>query len=147
MFQAASRRRRGLKIKEPSRNLFRVPKKSKLLKNLPDRNGHFGIYGGRYVPETLMSALAELEPVYRHAKSDPSFKKELAGYLHDFAGRPTPLTEATRLAKTLGLKRLFLKREDLLHTGSHKINNTLGQALLTRRMQKKRVIAETGAGQ
>lgn len=114
---------------------------------LPDRGGHFGIYGGKFVPETLMAALEELEQVYRSARSDPKFKQELRGYLHDFAGRPSPLTEAKRLAKTLGVKRLFLKREDLLHTGSHKINNTLGQVLLTRRMKKKRVIAETGAGQ
>jgi len=116
-------------------------------KDLPDRGGHFGIYGGKFVPETLMAALEELESTYRSARSDPKFKKELSGYLHDFAGRPSPLTEANRLAKLIGVKRLFLKREDLLHTGSHKINNTLGQVLLTQRMKKKRVIAETGAGQ
>src|SRR3989338_8068750 len=113
----------------------------------PDQKGHFGIYGGKYVPETLMAALDELEDCYRRAKSDPKFKKELDGYLRDFAGRPTPLTETKRLAKLLGVKRFFLKREDLLHTGSHKINNTLGQVLLTMKMKKKRVIAETGAGQ
>ena len=115
--------------------------------NLPDRGGHFGPYGGKFVPETLMAALEELEKVYRAAKRDPSFKKELEGYLKNFAGRPTPLTETKRLAGLLGVRRFFLKREDLLHTGSHKINNTLGQVLLTRRMKKKRVIAETGAGQ
>ena len=114
---------------------------------LPDKKGHFGPYGGKFVPETLMGALSELEAVYRAAKRDKSFHQELNGYLHDFAGRETPLTEAKRLAKLLGVKRFFLKREDLLHTGSHKINNTLGQVLLTRRMGKKRVIAETGAGQ
>ena len=115
--------------------------------DLPDRGGHYGPYGGKFVPETLMAALEELERVYRAAKSDPAFKKEFDGYLKNFAGRPTPLTETRRLAKILGVRRFFLKREDLLHTGSHKINNTLGQVLLTRRMKKKRVIAETGAGQ
>ena len=115
--------------------------------NLPDKKGHFGPYGGKFVPETLMAALQELEDVYRTAKKDPRFKRELDGYLKDFAGRATPLTETKRLAKILGVRRCFLKREDLLHTGSHKINNTLGQVLLTRRMNKKRVIAETGAGQ
>ncbi len=122
-------------------------KRTKQSFNQPDRAGHFGIYGGKYVPETLMAALDELESTYRSVKSDPAFKNELKGYLHDFAGRPSPLTEAKRLAKLVGVKRFFLKREDLLHTGSHKINNTLGQVLLARRMKKKRVIAETGAGQ
>jgi tryptophan synthase beta chain len=115
--------------------------------NLPDKKGHFGPYGGKFVPETLMGALAELESVYKKARKDAHFQAELRGYLHDFAGRQTPLTEAKRMAKLLGVKRFFLKREDLLHTGSHKINNTLGQVLLTRLMGKKRVIAETGAGQ
>ena len=115
--------------------------------NLPDKKGHFGPYGGKFVPETLMAALEELEAVYSSAKKDPKFKVELSGYLKNFAGRATPLTEAKHLAKVLGVRRFFLKREDLLHTGSHKINNTLGQVLLTRRMNKKRVIAETGAGQ
>lgn len=122
-----------------------MPKKFKGA--LPDRKGHFGPYGGKYVPETLMAALDELEAEYRAAKKDPKFHKELDGYLKDFAGRATPLTEAKRLAAALGVKRFFLKREDLMHTGSHKINNTLGQVLLTKRMGKKRVIAETGAGQ
>ena len=115
--------------------------------NLPDKKGHFGPYGGKFVPETLMAALEELEKVYRAARKDAKFKAELDGYLKNFAGRATPLTETKRLAKMLGVRRFFLKREDLLHTGSHKINNTLGQVLLTRRMNKKRVIAETGAGQ
>ncbi len=114
---------------------------------LPDKKGHFGPYGGKFVPETLMAALEELEQVYISAKKDLKFRQELGDYLKNFAGRPTPLTEAKRLAKILGVRRFFLKREDLLHTGSHKINNTLGQVLLTRRMNKKRVIAETGAGQ
>lgn len=117
------------------------------LKNLPDRLGHFGPYGGRFVPETLMAALEELDERYRQARRDPRFKKELSYYLKNFAGRPSALTEAKRLGKFLGVKHLFLKREDLMHTGSHKINNTLGQVLLTLQMGKKRVIAETGAGQ
>ncbi|MBI3252019.1 MAG: tryptophan synthase subunit beta [Candidatus Omnitrophica bacterium] len=117
------------------------------LTGLPDSGGHFGPYGGKFVPETLMTALEELEEAYRSAKKDPRFKKELRFYLGNFAGRPTPLTEAKRLGKILGVRHLFLKREDLLHTGAHKINNTLGQVLLTVRMGKKRVIAETGAGQ
>ncbi len=125
-----------------------MPKKSKPnFSNLPDKEGHFGPYGGRYVPETLMAALTELDKVYRVTKKDPKFKKELNHYLRNFAGRPTPLTEARRLAKILGVKHFYLKREDLMHTGSHKINNTLGQVLLTIKMGKKRVIAETGAGQ
>jgi len=115
--------------------------------SLPDARGHFGPYGGKYVPETLMMALKELEAVYRKTRNDRRFKKELNYYLREFAGRPTPLTDAKRLAKAIGVKKLFLKREDLLHTGAHKINNTLGQVLLTLRMKKKRVIAETGAGQ
>ncbi len=113
----------------------------------PDAGGHFGPYGGKFMPETLMAALDELQACYRDAKKDPRFKKELSYYLHHYAGRPTALTEVKNLAKLLGVKRVFLKREDLLHTGSHKINNTLGQVLLTKRMGKKRVIAETGAGQ
>ena len=116
-------------------------------KSLPDKEGHFGPYGGKYVPETLMAALSELEKVYAAAKKDKKFHQELDFYLKNFAGRPTPLTEAKHLAELLGVNRFFLKREDLMHTGSHKINNTLGQVLLTRKMGKKRVIAETGAGQ
>jgi len=112
--------------------------------------GRFGPYGGRYVPETLMAALDELERVYEAARSDPSFWAELEGLLKDYVGRPTPLTEAPRLAAEVGGGPgvvIALKREDLNHTGAHKINNTLGQALLARRMQKRRIIAETGAGQ
>jgi tryptophan synthase beta chain len=124
-----------------------MPKNKLLTTALPDKSGHFGPYGGKYVPETLMAALNELEEAYRWAKKDAGFKKEFQGYLKNFAGRPTPLTEARRLAQALGVRRVFLKREDLLHTGSHKINNTIGQSLLTLKMKKKRVIAETGAGQ
>ncbi|OGW82536.1 MAG: tryptophan synthase subunit beta [Omnitrophica bacterium RIFCSPHIGHO2_02_FULL_51_18] len=125
-----------------------MPKTRKIdFSRLPDSRGHFGPYGGKYVPETLMTALDELEEAYRTAKSDPKFRKEFSHYLKNFAGRPTPLTEARHFAKTLGVKKVYLKREDLLHTGAHKINNTIGQALLTLRMGKKRVIAETGAGQ
>jgi len=113
----------------------------------PDAGGHFGVYGGRYVPEVLMSPLEELEIAYREAQKDPAFHAELDGLLHTYAGRPTPLYFAKRLSETLGGARLYFKREDLLHTGAHKINNALGQALLARRMGKKRIIAETGAGQ
>ncbi len=111
------------------------------------RPGRFGVYGGRYVPETLMAALVELENEYAIAKADAAFQAELAGLLRDFAGRPTPLTYCKRLTEQLGGAKIYLKREDLLHTGAHKINNSLGQALLAQRMGKKRIIAETGAGQ
>jgi tryptophan synthase beta chain len=111
------------------------------------RPGRFGIYGGRYVPETLMAALLELEREYELAKADAAFQTELEGLLKDFAGRPTPLYFAKRLSEELGGAKIYLKREDLLHTGAHKINNALGQGLLARRMGKKRIIAETGAGQ
>src|SRR5205814_1946550 len=109
--------------------------------------GRFGAYGGRYVPETLVAALEELEAAYAKAKRDERFQRELAGLLANYAGRPTPLFFAQRLTKQLGGAKIYLKREDLLHTGAHKINNALGQALLARRMGKKRIIAETGAGQ
>jgi len=111
------------------------------------RPGRFGIYGGRYVPETLMAALLELEREYELAKSDARFQAELDDLLRNFAGRPTPLYFAKRLTEELGGAKVYLKREDLLHTGAHKINNALGQGLLAKRMGKKRVIAETGAGQ
>jgi tryptophan synthase beta chain len=109
--------------------------------------GRFGPYGGRYVPETLMAALQELEAEYEKAKADPAFQRELDALLKNFAGRPTPLFFAQRLTHQLAGARIYLKREDLLHTGAHKINNALGQALLARRMGKHRIIAETGAGQ
>ena len=117
------------------------------LKTQPDEHGHWGVYGGRFVPETLMAPLEELTAAYLSAGADPSFQSELAALLRDYAGRPTPLFYASRLTEHAGGARIFLKREDLLHTGAHKINNTLGQVLLARRMNKKRVIAETGAGQ
>ena len=113
----------------------------------PDAGGHFGPYGGRYVPEVLMAPIEELEAAYLAAREDPAFQAELADLLHNYAGRPTPLYFAKRLSETLGGARIWLKREDLLHTGAHKINNCLGQALLARRMGKRRIIAETGAGQ
>ncbi len=114
---------------------------------LPDERGYFGEFGGKFVPETLMYALEELEEAYRRVKEDRSFWEELEYYLKNFAGRPTPLYYARRLTEYAGGAKIYIKREDLLHTGAHKINNTLGQALLTKKMGKKRVIAETGAGQ
>jgi tryptophan synthase beta chain len=114
---------------------------------LPDKQGHFGQFGGRYVPETLMPALLELEQAYSHYKNDPEFKREFAYYLRQYVGRPNPLYFAEKLTNRLGGARIYLKREDLNHTGAHKINNTIGQGLLAKRMGKKRVIAETGAGQ
>jgi tryptophan synthase beta chain len=115
--------------------------------SLPDASGHFGPFGGRFVPETLMTALAELAEAYQQAQQDELFQRELASLLRDYAGRPTPLYFAENLSQRLGGARIYLKREDLAHTGSHKINNALGQGLLAKRMGKPRVIAETGAGQ
>ncbi len=111
--------------------------------SVPDATGHFGIYGGSFAPEALTAALDELTAQYAAAQADPEFQTELAGLLRDYAGRPTLLTEARRFGAQVGC-RVLLKREDLTHTGSHKINNVLGQALLTKRMGKTRVIAETG---
>ncbi len=113
----------------------------------PDRHGRFGAYGGRFVPETLMAPLEELEQAYLEARRDAAFQQELDYYLREYCGRPTPLTYAARLSEALGGARIYLKREDLTHTGAHKINNAVGQALLARRMGKRRIIAETGAGQ
>ena len=115
--------------------------------SLPDRKGHFGIFGGRYVAETIMPALTELEAAYRASRKDKAFRDEFHYYLRQYSGRETPLYLARNLTEKLGGAKIYLKREDLNHTGSHKINNTLGQALLARRMGKRRVIAETGAGQ
>jgi tryptophan synthase beta chain len=117
------------------------------MQRLPDESGHFGEFGGRFVPETLMSALFELEREYLSAKRDNTFQRELKELLSQYAGRPTPLYYAENLTKKLGGAKIYLKREDLCHTGAHKINNTLGQCLLAKRMGKSRVIAETGAGQ
>jgi tryptophan synthase beta chain len=114
---------------------------------MPDAEGHFGPFGGRYVPETLVHPLQQLEEEYWRAQQDPAFQNELSYYLREFVGRPTPLYHAERLTRELGGAKIYLKREDLLHTGAHKINNAMGQILLARRMGKTRIIAETGAGQ
>jgi tryptophan synthase beta chain len=114
---------------------------------LPDKRGHFGVFGGRFVPETLIYALDELEKEYKKARHDRGFIQQLNYYLKEYAGRPTPLYLASGLSRYLGINKIYLKREDLLHTGAHKINNTLGQILLALRMKKSRIIAETGAGQ
>jgi tryptophan synthase beta chain len=114
---------------------------------LPDSRGHFGNFGGQFVPETLMPALEELTLAYGEARIDVAFKEKLQYYLRDYVGRPTPLYFAERLTRHLGGAKVYLKREDLNHTGAHKINNTMGQIILARRMGKKRVVAETGAGQ
>jgi tryptophan synthase beta chain len=118
-----------------------------LLYEQPDERGHWGRYGGRFVPETLMAPLEELTAAFREARADENFQTELDALLRDYSGRPTPLFHAARLTEYAGGARIYLKREDLSHTGSHKINNALGQVLLARRMGKRRVIAETGAGQ
>lgn len=119
----------------------------KHLTNVPDKGGHFGPYGGMFVPETLMEPLHELTRVYEKARRDKKFRDELTYYLREYCGRPTPLYLAERMTRELGGPKIYLKREDLLHTGAHKINNTIGQVLLAKRMGKKRIIAETGAGQ
>src|ERR1700685_2325807 len=118
-----------------------------MITSQPDATGHFGPYGGRFVPEVLMTPLEELERAYLDARADLAFQAELQDLLKTFAGRPTPLYYAKRLSEELGGAKIYIKREDLLHTGAHKINNCLGQALLARRMGKRRIIAETGAGQ
>jgi tryptophan synthase beta chain len=120
---------------------------STVKETVPDALGHFGAYGGRYVPETLMHPLQELQEEYERARTDPQFQRDLEYYLREFCGRPTPLYFAERLTRELGGAKIYLKREDLLHTGAHKINNCIGQILLAKRMGKTRIIAETGAGQ
>jgi len=117
------------------------------MQNLPDSRGHFGQYGGRYVAETLMPALIELEQAYKEARRDPKFRQQLRSYAREYIGRPTPLFYCANLTARLAGARIYLKREDLCHTGAHKVNNTLGQALLAVRMNKSRITAETGAGQ
>ncbi|GED56266.1 tryptophan synthase subunit beta [Brevibacillus formosus] len=114
---------------------------------VPDENGRFGAFGGKFIPETLMNAVTELEIAFEEARRDPAFVQELNGLLSEYAGRPTPLTYAERLTNAVGGAQIYLKREDLNHTGAHKLNNALGQALLAKRMGKKSIIAETGAGQ
>src|SRR4026209_967950 len=126
---------------------MRNSKNLSLLPRVPDRRGHFGPYGGRYVAETLMPVLAELESAYAKARRDPYFRQEFKSYLREYVGRETPLYFAERLTQQIGGAKIYLKREDLCHTGAHKINNTIGQILLARRMKKARIIAETGAGQ
>ena len=113
----------------------------------PDERGHFGMFGGRFVAETLMPLIRDLEKAYAEAKADPAFQREMNGYLKDYVGRPSPLYFAERLTEHLGGAKVYLKREELNHTGSHKVNNVLGQIMVARRMGKKRIIAETGAGQ
>ena len=113
----------------------------------PDERGHFGIFGGRFVAETLMPLILDLEKAYADAKADPAFQAEMNGYLKHYVGRPSPLYFAERLTEHLGGAKIYFKREELNHTGSHKVNNVLGQIMLARRMGKKRIIAETGAGQ
>ena len=126
-------------------NTAELPKIDKF--SQPDERGHFGVYGGMYVPETLYTPLRDLELAYYKARKDPTFEKDLAHYLKEYAGRPTNLYFAERMTEELGGAKIYLKREDLLHTGAHKINNVIGQVLLAKRMGKKRIIAETGAGQ
>ena len=137
----------GAQVEDPAASGAVMPDATQSTSPVPDAAGHFGRYGGRIAPEALMSALEELTAAYLSARADPGFQADLAALLRDYAGRPTLLTEVPRFAAQAGGRRVFLKREDLAHTGSHKINNVLGQALLTRRMGKTRVIAETGAGQ
>src|SRR5574337_723321 len=117
------------------------------MKKTPDRIGHFGVYGGRYISETLMPAVMDLEEAYLKWRHRPEFKEEFSYYLREYVGRPTPLYLAERLTKKAGGAKIYLKREDLNHTGAHKINNTIGQILLAKRLGKTRIIAETGAGQ
>lgn len=134
-------------MKEDRKNFKKTIKSSMKKERLSRRDGYFGTFGGRYVPEILVSALQELEKNYFKYKKDKEFKKELSFYLKNYAGRPTPLYYAERLSHRLGRARIYLKREDLCHLGAHKINNTIGQALLARKMGKRFIIAETGAGQ
>jgi len=137
-------RKREDEKKSEGKAFFPLPNEENML---PDNKGHFGIFGGKFAPETLMPALAELESAYLEAKQDKSFQEELKYYLREYAGRPNPLYYAQRLTEELRGAKIYLKREDLNHTGAHKINNTLGQILLARRMGKQRITAETGAGQ
>src|SRR5262249_51328999 len=139
-WRRASSGRRGSRTMTRSRASSAAPR-------LPDAQGHFGVYGGRYVAETLMPALLELEHAWARLRRDARFRREFHGWLRDYAGRPPRLYFARRLSERLGGPRIYLKREDLLHTGAHKVNNTIGQVLVARRLGKTRLIAETGAGQ
>src|SRR5438552_5623665 len=123
-----------------------IPRQPNSFRTGPDERGHFGIYGGRFVAETLMPLILELERAYAQAKEDPAFQSEMNGHLRNYVGRPSPLYLAERLTAELGGAKIYFKREDLNHTGAHKVNNVLGQIMLARRMGKPRVIAETGAG-
>src|SRR5579859_1331507 len=127
-----------MSVPKPKQNSFRIG---------PDDTGHFGMFGGRFVAETLMPLILDLEKAYAEAKADAAFRVEMEGYLKHYVGRPSPLYYAERLSEHLGGAKIYLKREELNHTGSHKVNNVLGQILLAQRMGKKRIIAETGAGQ
>src|ERR1043165_3445869 len=123
-----------------------IPQQVNSFRTGPDERGHFGIYGGGFVSETLMPLILHLEGAYNEAKNDPAFRRQMDGYLKNYVGRPSPLYFAERLTEHFGGAKIYLKREDLNHTGAHKVNNVLGQILLARRMGKKRIIAETGAG-
>ena len=139
--------KKAAKSAKPGKPKAGKPKPVKVRLDLPSETGHFGVYGGCYAPETLMPAVAELTKAYLKIRKDKAFLKELGAELADFAGRPTPISYCANLTRLGGGARIFLKREDLMHSGSHKINNALGQILLARRMGKRRIIAETGAGQ
>ena len=123
-----------------------VPQQPNSFRTGPDERGHFGIYGGRFVAETLMPLILDLEKAYNEAKKDPAFRREMDGHLKHYVGRPSPLYFAERLTEHFGGAKIYFKREDLNHTGAHKVNNVLGQIMLAKRMGKPRVIAETGAG-
>src|SRR5436190_15106781 len=144
MCQAASSRRKASRT--PLKWPLSFPRSAMRMHDLPDARGHFGPYGGVFVAETLTQALDELRAAYERCRKDPAFLAELRRELKHYVGRPTPVYHARRWSETIGGAQIYLKREDLTHTGAHKINNTMGQALLARHMGKKRVIAETGAG-
>src|SRR6059036_2440678 len=146
MCRRASKRHRESKITSASKRSSRLCM-AVITRRDPDTRGYFGEFGGRFVPETLVEPVEQLERAYFEARDDPAFRAELDRLLKHYAGRPTPISEAARLTAAWGGARIFLKREDLTHTGAHKINNALGQALLAKRMGKRRIVAETGAGQ
>src|ERR671924_1225729 len=145
MYRAASNRRKGSRT--PRRSPLSSQRSGMRMYDLPDARGHFGPYGGVFVAETLTAALEELRLAYERARQDPTFDAEFRSELKHYVGRPSPIYFAKRLTERCGGAQIYIKREDLNHTGAHKVNNTIGQALLARNMGKKRVIAETGAGQ